>query len=244
MPAKLPRRELRRRPRTKVSWPVVVELDDRVLLGETIDVSQLGVKLRLRERLGDGALVTLHLTPPKGCPVDAPALVLRTDREGPVLLFLKQALAIVPAANETALPGPRVLTILVVDDDRGVVSLVRDILASSKYLVLFSQDPFTAIRLVKELPGDIDILIADVIMPLMDGRELARRVLEIRPKVKILLMSGFEMPGLRDSGWPVLAKPFNITELTEKIDECIAAKDQPPPVSATPPRSAGMKRAR
>src|SRR3990172_6093691 len=53
MRGKLRRPESRRRPRTKVNWPVVVELDDRVLHGETIDVSQLGVKVRLGERLED-----------------------------------------------------------------------------------------------------------------------------------------------------------------------------------------------
>ena len=90
MRVNLPRRESRRRPRTKVSWPVVVELDDRVLHGETIDVSQLGVKVRLRERLEDASLVTLHLNPLQGCPIDARAIVLRTDDDGPVFHFLKK----------------------------------------------------------------------------------------------------------------------------------------------------------
>ena len=65
------------------------------------------------------------------------------------------------------------------------------------------------------MQGDIDLLLVDVVMPMMDGRELARRVLEIRPKVKILLMSGFEVTGLQDTGWPFIAKPFNISELTD-----------------------------
>src|SRR3972149_9944088 len=54
MRVKLRRPESRRRPRTKVNWPVVVELDDRGLHGETIDVSQLGVKGGLGGRLGGG----------------------------------------------------------------------------------------------------------------------------------------------------------------------------------------------
>ncbi|MDO8480134.1 MAG: PilZ domain-containing protein, partial [Candidatus Rokubacteria bacterium] len=88
MRGKLRRSESRRRPRAKVNWPVVVELDDRVLHGRTIDVSQFGVKLRLGERLEDASLVTLHLNPPQGCPVDAQAIVWRTDDDGPVFLFL------------------------------------------------------------------------------------------------------------------------------------------------------------
>lgn len=74
-------------------------------------------------------------------------------------------------------------------------------------------------------------------MPLMDGRELARRVLDLRPKVKVLLMSGFEMSSLRDTGWPVIAKPFGITELIEKIEECTTAKRRSS-VFAAPTRSA------
>lgn len=90
MRVKVPRTESRRRPRTKVNWPVVVELDDRVLHGETIDVSELGVKVRLGERLEHASLVTLHLHPPQGCRVNARAIVWRTDDDGPVFLFLKK----------------------------------------------------------------------------------------------------------------------------------------------------------
>jgi len=234
---KLRRPESRRRPRTKVSWPVVVELDDRVLHGETIDVSQLGVKVRLGERLEDASLVTLHLNPPQGCPVDARAIVLRTDDDGPVFLFLKKEPAVLLPGNDEHSPAPRVLTILVVDDDPSVGSLVRDILWSAEYLVLFTDDPVEVIRLARQRPGDIDLLLVDVVMPLMDGRELARRVLDLRPKVKVLLMSGFEMSSLRDTGWPVIAKPFGIRELIEKIEECTTAKKRSS-VFAAPTRSA------
>ena len=237
MRVKLRRPESRRRPRTKVNWPVVVELDDRVLHGETIDVSQLGVKVRLGERLEDASLVTLHLNPPQGCPVDARAIVLRTDDDGPVFLFLKKTPAVLLEGNDKRSPAPRVLTILVVDDDPSVGSLVRDILWSAEYLVLFTDDPVEVIRLARQRPGDIDLLLVDVVMPLMDGRELARRVLDLRPKVKVLLMSGFEMSSLRDTGWPVIAKPFGIRELIEKIEECTTAKKRSS-VFAAPTRSA------
>jgi CheY-like chemotaxis protein len=236
MRAKLPRPESRRRPRTKVSWPVVVELDDRVLHGQTIDVSQLGVKVRLGERLEDSKLVTLRLTPPEGCPVDALAIVSRTDNDGTAFRFLKKnPSALLPGSDEDA-PAPRLLTVLVVDDDPGVGALVRDILRSTDYFVLFTEDPNKAIRLAKQHPGDIDLLLVDVVMPLMDGRELARRVLELRPKTKVLLMSGFEMSSLRDAAWPILVKPFGVTELAEKIEECTTARKRASVFSA-PARS-------
>jgi CheY-like chemotaxis protein len=237
MRAKLPRPESRRRPRTKIDWPVVVELDDRVLHGKTIDVSQLGAKVRLAEQLELASLVTLHLKPPQGCPVDARAIVWRTDDDGPVFLFLRKGPANLLPGNDKHSLAARALTILVVDDDPGVGSLAQDILGPAGYLVLFTDDPVEAIRLARQRTGDIDLLLVDVVMPLMDGRELARRVLELRPKVKVLLMSGFEMPSLRDTGWPVLVKPFGIAELIEKIEECATAKRRPS-VFAAPTRSA------
>jgi CheY-like chemotaxis protein len=237
MPTKSPRKESRRRPRTNAKWPVVVELDDRVLEGETVDVSQIGVKVRLGVRLDDYKLVTLRLNPPEGCPVEAQAIVLRTDNDGTAFRLLKKNLsALLPDSDKDA-AAPRLFTVLAVDDDPAVGALVRDILGSTDYFVLFTQDPHKALRLAKQHPGDIDLLLADVVMPLMDGRELARRVLELRPTIKVLLMSGFEMTSLRNTGWPVLAKPFGITELVEKIGECTTAAKQPS-VFTAPKRSA------
>jgi len=216
---------------------VTVELNDRVLHGETIDVSQLGVKVRLGERVEDGSLVTLHLNPPQECPVEARAIVLRTDDDGSVLLFLKKNLASLLPGHDQHSPAPRVFTIVAVDDDPTVGSLVRDIFEGTEYLVLFTEDPNEAIRLARERPGGIDLLLTDVVMPLMDGRELARRVLDLRPEVKVLFMSGFDMSSLRDTGWPVIAKPFNVTEFVEKIEECTTGKKRSSVFSA-PARSA------
>jgi CheY-like chemotaxis protein len=222
---------------------VIVELEGRVLQGETVDVSQLGVKVRIAERLMDGTRVTLHLNPAEGCPIDGQAVAFRTDDDGTVFVFIKKAPAAFPpddakdADAPKDAPAPNVLTVLVVDDDPEIGALVRDILRSSEYAVLFADDPFKAVALARQHPVNIDLLLVDVVMPLMDGRELAQRVLEIRPAMKVLLMSGFEMSSLRNTGWPILVKPFGVTELVEKIEECTTARKRAS-VFAAPARSA------
>ena len=237
MRVKLQRPESRRRPRTKVSWPVTVEVGQRVLHGETLDVSQSGVKVRLAERLQDSTLVRLRIDPPQGCPIDAQAIVWRMDEDGPVFLFLKKAPAVHLDGPGAEASAPRVPTILVVDDDQNMGAFAVDALGAAGYLVLSTHDPVEALRIAKDRAGDIDLLLVDVIMPLMDGRELARRVVALRPKTKVLLMSGFEMSGLRETGWPFIGKPFGVTELVERIEECTTSKRRPS-VFAAPRRAA------
>jgi CheY-like chemotaxis protein len=236
MRIRLRRPESRRCPRTNVNWPVIVEVGDRVLRGETIDVGELGVKVRLTERLQDAALAKLHISPPGGCPVDAQAIVWRMDKDGPVFLFLKEAPVILAQDPHKGSAVPRVHTILVVDDDLGVGSFARDALGSAGYLVLPADDPVQAMRIARDREGDIQLLLVDVVMPLMDGRELARRLLAICPNMKVLLMTGFEMSGLKETGWPFIAKPFGVTELIEKIEEYTTSKRRPS-VFAAPLRS-------
>jgi len=85
------RQEQRRRPRNRVSWPVIVEVDDRLLRGETLDLAPFGAKLRLDEHLVEGTVATLHIKPPQDPPLDVEAIVWRTDRDGCVFFFMKAA---------------------------------------------------------------------------------------------------------------------------------------------------------
>ena len=82
-------------------------------------------------------------------------------------------------------------TILVVDDEDGVRSLVRDILEPRGYTILDTGDPRQALRIAREHPTPIDLFLIDVMMPLMKGTELALKVEALRPQAKILLMSAY-----------------------------------------------------
>jgi CheY-like chemotaxis protein len=240
-----PRRQhTQRRPRIKVSWPVTVKVDNRVLHGKTLDVSSFGVKVRLDERLDDTTIVTLHLEPTHGTPLDLHAILWRTDDDGPVFFFLKKIPEILvqnsskPSkilAEPPGKPSPpsRVSSILVVDDDPDIGAFVQAALESEGYLVRVTADPLEAVRMAKRGSSEIDLLLIDVVMPMMDGRELVHRMRTLRPNLKVMFMSGYEMAGLSAMGWPIISKPFGLAELTEKVAEAMSSS-RPPSAFAAP----------
>ena len=159
--------------------------------------------------------------------VESAALVF--DLERPVLgLACEKIDQWIAEANGAPSSTPRGLTILVVDDQPDIGPLARDILEPAGYVVLLTSDPLEAIRMARHRPGDIDLLLVDVVMPLMDGRELARRILSLRPKMKVMLMSGYEVSGLVETGWPFIAKPFGIQDLAQRVADTLR-EDRPPP---------------
>ena len=125
---------------------------------------------------------------------------------------------------------PRIITILVVDDDSTVGPWVQAALEPVGYVVLHTIDPLEAIRMGKNRPGDLDLLLVDVVMPLMDGRKLAQRMCALCPRMKILLMSGYGLSGLDETGWPTIAKPFSMEQLAQQVAVTLPEK-APPPVA-------------
>src|SRR3977135_1485078 len=89
-------------------------------------------------------------------------------------------------------------SILVVDDDPKVLALVVDILEMARYTVLSTADPRHALRLVRTYEGPIHLLLPDVVMPLMNGLQLAAEVQALRPEAKILLMSAYRTKEIDD----------------------------------------------
>jgi PAS domain S-box-containing protein len=113
-------------------------------------------------------------------------------------------------------------TVLLVEDEGQILNLGRRILAQQGYTVLAAPSPEAALALATHHPGPIHLLITDVVMPGMNGKELFERIRTGRPKVICLYMSGYTADviahhGVLDEGVRFLQKPFRIRELAEKV---------------------------
>ena len=120
-------------------------------------------------------------------------------------------------------PSKPLETILLVDDDPEVLALAVDILELACYTVLSTTDPRHALRLARTHAEPIHLLLADVVMPLMNGLQLAAEVQALRPKIKILLMSAYRTSEMDDYRVQLgvrglfLDKPFTVAALTGAV---------------------------
>jgi PAS domain S-box-containing protein len=117
-------------------------------------------------------------------------------------------------------------TILLVEDDAAVRELVRAMLAARGYAVLAPQHPLDVESLCEGHKGRIHLLLTDLILPGVSGREIAKRVCSLRPEVKVLFMSGYtddaiiQRHGI-DPTVAFLPKPFSSTTLASKVREVL-----------------------
>jgi PAS domain S-box-containing protein len=130
------------------------------------------------------------------------------------------------ASPELSAAEPGTETILVVEDESNLRYLVRQFLEKQGYRVLQAEDGAAAMQIVVAHEGVINLLLTDVIMPGMNGRELAQRVAELRPNVKILYMSGYTenvigRNGTLDAGVRLLQKPFTLRDLKNTVREVL-----------------------
>jgi len=117
-------------------------------------------------------------------------------------------------------------TILLVEDEGAFLKLTKTILEEQGYTVLAAGTPGEAIRLAREHAGEIHLLLTDVVMPEMNGRDLAKNILSLYPSLKRLYMSGYTSDviadhGVLDSGTHFIHKPFNAPLLTAKVREAL-----------------------
>ena len=122
----------------------------------------------------------------------------------------------------------RVETLLVVDDDQWVRELAGNILRGEGYHVLEASDGQTALRMAKTHSGPIDLLLTDVMMPEMTGRQLADRLQAAHPGMKVLFMSAYAPEAVTDAGVqatdPFIAKPFTLDYLARKVREVLGPR--------------------
>jgi len=119
-------------------------------------------------------------------------------------------------------------TVLVVEDDEAILFLNKTILENLGYTVLTASSPRQALQLAKRHAADIDLLLTDVIMPEMNGRDLAKAIRVFGPEINVLFVSGYTANviahrGVLDEGVCFLPKPFTTDDLAVKIRAVLGA---------------------
>jgi CheY-like chemotaxis protein len=135
-----------------------------------------------------------------------------------------EATAAKPAPTLEALDGTE--KILLVDDEEMIIDVGTEMLKSLHYDVLTAKNGQEAVEIYREKGGDIDVVILDLVMPGMGGREIYEQMKTINPSIKVLLSSGCSVdsrdPEAMDLGWNgYLQKPFDLSELSQKVREIL-----------------------
>ncbi len=122
-------------------------------------------------------------------------------------------------------------TVLVVEDAQPLRELASELLKNNGYAVLEAANGADAIQLVERYQGLIDLLLTDVVMPGMGGRQLAEKLIPRLPKMKVLYMSGYTDDaivhhGILEPGIALIQKPFTAETLTRKVREVLQAQEK------------------
>ena len=117
-------------------------------------------------------------------------------------------------------------TILLVEDEEMLRKLARQTLKGYGYNILEASNGDEAITVCNQYQGEIDLLLTDVIMPRLNGRELSNRLLETRPQLQVLFMSGYTddaivHQGVLDESANFIQKPFAPDSLAKKVREVL-----------------------
>jgi two-component system cell cycle sensor histidine kinase/response regulator CckA len=148
-------------------------------------------------------------------------------------VYLPRVLESVPdahAARAVQEPRGHGETILLVEDEPAMLEIAAETLADLGYTVLSTGTPGQALSVAQAHPGKIHLLITDVIMPGMNGRELAERLGKIRSGMRCLFVSGYTADiiarhGFLDEGVRFLQKPFSRLTLAVKVREVLDSSD-------------------
>ncbi len=158
-------------------------------------VAQYGGTVAIESRPGEGTTVRVLLRR-----VDEPACDSKAESADEV-----------PGGTET---------VLVVEDDASVRASIREMLTQCGYRVLDASTGLEGMRVAEEFEGRIDLLLADMVLPGLSGREIARRIKLGRPELHILFISGYE-PDTAIEGPDLFSKPFSKQALAQKVREVL-----------------------
>ena len=139
-----------------------------------------------------------------------------------------------PGTEETQAPGAEEArlaateTILLVEDETQVRNLTRSILSRQGYRILTAASPAEALAIVEAATGNIHMMLTDIVMPQMNGLELAEKIRVIRPSLKVLFMSGYTdnavvNQGILSHDMPFIQKPFTAAALHKKVREVLGS---------------------
>jgi two-component system, cell cycle sensor histidine kinase and response regulator CckA len=135
------------------------------------------------------------------------------------------------AAESHTAPAPRTAaggseTLLVVEDEESVRELVRDTLAGKGYQVVVAENGESGLAVAAKHQGAIDLVITDVVMPGMGGREMVKQLKQTHPKTKVLFLSGYTEDSIvtegAADGAAFLQKPFTLQNLSRKVREVLS----------------------
>ncbi|HXG00114.1 MAG TPA: response regulator, partial [Bacteroidota bacterium] len=119
-------------------------------------------------------------------------------------------------------------TILVVEDEEMLLELVRDVLASEGYTVLTARDGLEAVDIYAQAHKDVDLVLADLGLPKIDGWELFQRMRDINPAVRVIFASGYSDNGLREKlvnagAVDLVQKPYMSDEILNRVRELLGS---------------------
>ncbi len=126
------------------------------------------------------------------------------------------------ATPETTVRLEGTETVLIVEDEETVLELAKQILEHYGYRVLAAGRPGEAVDLARSYQGRIDLLVTDVVMPEMNGKQLKGLIAEMHPDIRVLFMSGYtsnviQQKGILDEGIHFIQKPFSVRAFAEKV---------------------------
>ncbi len=138
--------------------------------------------------------------------------------------------AAVTRSSVRGMPPAGNATILLAEDEEGLSNMMRELLTGLGYKVLVAQHGADALRIAGDYPYAIHLLITDLIMPGIGGRELAERLTLSRPSVQVLYLSGYTddsaaLEGVRTGKMAFLSKPVTATDLAHKVHDLLIAVD-------------------